>query len=98
MTLNKRLIEYRKGYKHWLKTAYKLSGFYTAIIDNATEFFPVLCRLLLSILFALTWPLWFIPMSFIDYKLHYKILKKRFADCHIELTDDYQPEEEPETR
>jgi len=91
MTLNKRLIEYRKGYRHWLKTAYKLSGFYTTLIDYAIVVFLEFGRLLLSILLALTWPLWFIPISYIDYKLEYKILKKRFADYNIELTDDYQP-------
>jgi len=97
MTLNKRLIEYRKGYKHWLKTAYTIPEFYTALFDNVVEFFKAFGRLLLNFIIAITFPLWFIPVSYIDYKLEYGRLKIRFADCHVELTDDYQPKEDGET-
>ena len=92
LSLNQKLIEYRKGYFNWLKIAYDISGYYIALIDYSVDFFKALGKLLLSIFLALTWPVWFIPFSYLDYKLYYKKLKKRFAECHVDLTDDYKPE------
>ena len=93
MTLNERLIEWRKGYFYWLKTAYKVSEFFLGVKDSAVEFFTYLCTFVFSIILVITFPLWFFSLTFLHYKLEYKRLKKRFADCHIDLTENYQPGE-----
>jgi hypothetical protein len=92
MTLNERLICWRKGYFYWLKTSYRISCFYTGVADAVVDFIPRLGKALLNLFIVFTWPVWLIPFSYIDYRLEYKRLKKRFADCHINLTDDYKPE------
>jgi len=92
LSLNQKLIEYRKGFFNWLKITTDFSGYFTALINSIVEFFKSFGILLIKIVSFFTLPVWFFPYSYISYKLYYKKLKKRFAECHIDLTDDYKPE------
>ena len=92
LSLNQKLIEYRKGYFNWLKITADFSGYFTALINSIVEFFKSFGILLIKMVSVFTLPTWFFPYSYISYKLYYKKLKKRFAECHIDLTDDYKPE------
>jgi hypothetical protein len=72
MNLNKRLIEWRKGYWKWIKTRYTIKNQLFAIKDDFIEAITVLGKFILTLIISIFLPVLFFSFSFIDYNMEYK--------------------------
>jgi hypothetical protein len=103
MYLDRILLKYQKGYFYVLKTDYsilggfgKIPGYLLDMLEDFIRFFKSFLILIAKTFAMATVPVWFIPFTFLCYKVSWHKIKNCYKIIGVDLTKDYMPERNEE--